>query len=160
MFTPESVLDLYERAHGNLRGLLTHCRQLSRGEIDHEFPGFGYPTVRLQLHHAIGGERYWLGVLEGRMDVDDDDPDYPTIESLEALREQVFAATTAHVRGLSVEQLNTPRPMVTWGDRQRVLTPVHVILRTQMHYYHHQGQVVAMCRLMGKPSPGFDYPIE
>ena len=24
----------------------------------------GYPPVRLQLHHVIGGEEYWIGVLD------------------------------------------------------------------------------------------------
>lgn len=160
MHTPEALLDLHERAHCNLKALLAHCRQLSRDEIDQEIVGFGYPTVRLQLHHEIGAEKYWIGVLQGRIDAEDDAPDYPSIESLEAYREQVFAASQAYLRYASVAELNTARPMMTWGDRERILTPAQVFLRTQTHLYHHQGQIVAMCRLLGKPSGGFDFPIE
>ena len=36
----------------------------------------------------------------------------------------------------------------------------HVFMRTVTHLYHHQGQIVAMCRLVGKPCTGLDYPIE
>jgi uncharacterized damage-inducible protein DinB len=33
-----------------------------------------------------------------------------------------------------------------------------VLLRTITHLYHHIGQVSAMCRLLGKPIPGSDFP--
>lgn len=158
MHNAEAMLDIHERAHRNLRGLLEHCRALSSDEINRELDGFGYPTVRLQLHHAIGAEKYWVGVLQGRIDADDDSPNYPTVESLERYREEVFAATEAYLQAASESELNTARPMMTWGGKEQVLTPVHVVLRTQMHLYHHQGQVLAMCRLMGKPCSGFDYP--
>ena len=122
--------------------------------------GIGYPSIRLQLHHEIAAEKYWLGVLQGRMDVDEDDPDYPTIESLEAYRQQVFSATEKYLQSASVDELNTPRRMITWGNKERILIPAQIVIRTQTHYYHHQGQIVAMCRLLGKPINGIDYPIE
>jgi uncharacterized damage-inducible protein DinB len=161
MYTPEAILDIHERAHRNLTALLVHCRDLSADELNRELAGFGYPTVRLQLHHAIGAQKYWIGVLEGRIDADDDDPDYPTIASLETYREQVFATVDAHLRAATVEELNATRPMMTWRKREQMLTPALVILRTVMHLYHHQGQVVAMCRLMGKPcaGTGLDFPL-
>jgi len=159
MHTAEALLDLHERAHRNLTALLAHCRGLSGEEMNRALTGFGYPTVRLQLHHGIGAEKYWIGVLQGRIDAEDDDPDYPTVESLEAYRKQVFTATEAYLRASSVEELNTPRPMMTWGNKERVLTPAHVFMRTLTHLYHHQGQIVAMCRLLGKPCTGLDYPI-
>jgi uncharacterized damage-inducible protein DinB len=160
MHNSESLLDLHERAHLNLTALLAHCHGLSGEELNRELTGFGYPSVRLQLHHGIGAEKYWIGVLEGRIDAEDDDPDYPTVESLEVYRKEVFAATEAYLRASSAEELNTPRPMMTWGNRERVLIPAHVVLRTVTHLYHHQGQIVAMCRLLGKPCTGVDYPIE
>ncbi len=82
MHTREALRDLHERAHRCLAELLVHCRGLSPEELD----GFGYPTPRLQLHHEIGAERYWIGVLQGRIDADEDEDDYPTVASLEALQ--------------------------------------------------------------------------
>jgi uncharacterized damage-inducible protein DinB len=160
MYTSEILLDIHERAHRCFTKLLKHCRGLGVDEIDRELDGFGYPTVRLQLHHVIGAEKYWTGVLEGRIDADEDDPKYPTIASLEAYREEVHSLTERYLRSASPEELNTPRKMMTWGNNEKVLTPTHIFLRTQMHIFHHQGQVLAMCRLMGKPANGFDYPIE
>lgn len=157
MFTSEALLQIHDRTHRSLRGLLDHCRPFGSEEINREWEGFGYPTIRLQLHHVIGAERYWIGVLENRIDADEDDADYPTIDSLEGMREKVFAMTEAHLRGATAEEWNTPRAMTTWGNKKRVLTPAHVFLRTQTHAYQHQGQITAICRLLGRPAGGLDY---
>jgi len=160
MYNSESLREFHRRAHESLKNLLAHCRQLSAEELNRELAGFGYPTVRLQIHHVIGVEKYWIGVLEGRIDAEDDDLKFPTIESLEAYRQEAFEVTEGYLQGASEEELKTPRPMMTWGDKERVLIPVQVFMRTLTHLYHHQGQVVAMCRLLGKPvPPGGDYPI-
>lgn len=138
---------------------MVHCRQFSAEELDRELVGFGYPSVRLQLHHEIGAEQYWIGVLQGRIEADDTSSDYPTVESLEAYRQQIFSATDDYLRAASTEELITARPMMTWGNKEQLLTPVHVFMRTLTHIYHHQGQITAMCRLLGKPVNGLDYPI-
>lgn len=159
MFTSEALQEIHRRTHQNLKDLLSHCRGLSAQELNRELPGFGFASVRLQLHHAIGAEKYWVGVLQGRIDADDDSPDFPTVATLEAYRGQVFEVTEGYLRKASSEELNTARTMITWGNRERVLTPAHVVLRTQVHIYHHQGQVTAMCRLLENPVSGMDYPI-
>jgi uncharacterized damage-inducible protein DinB len=142
-----------------LKKLLEHCGQFSIDELNREIPGFGYPTVRLQLHHIIGAEKYWISVLHDRIDADDDDHKYPTIESLEIYRQEVAIVVEEYLRSASMEELNTPRKMMTWQKIERTLTPALVIMRTQMHIYHHQGQILAICRLLGKPAEGMDFPI-
>jgi len=159
MHTPNALLDFHERSHRSLIELLAHCRKLSQEELNRELDGFGYPTIQLQLHHEIAAERYWIGVLEGRIDVDDDASSYSTIESLEDFRARVFAATKAYLQASSEKDLITARPMMTWGNKEKVLTPAQVVIRTQTHLYQHQGQILAMCRLMGKQGSGLDYPI-
>ena len=159
MYTSAALLDLHERAHRNLRALLDHCRTLSPDELNRTLAGFGYPTVRLQLHHMIGAQEYWLGVLNGIVDPDDDDTAFPDIDALEAWRAQTFAATESWLRHADAPTLNTARPFMTWGGRERTMVPAHVLLRTQMHLYHHQGQVTAMCRLLDKPIGGLDFPV-
>jgi uncharacterized damage-inducible protein DinB len=160
MYTSEAMLDFHERAHRSLQKLMGHCRQLSPEELDRELPGFGYPSARLQLHHTIGAEEYWVGVLKGHFEVRDDDADYPTIESLEGYRQRVYSATEEYLQSASTDELNTPGRMITWGNKERVLIPAHVLLRTQTHIFQHQGQIQAMCRLMGKPASGLDFPLD
>jgi uncharacterized damage-inducible protein DinB len=158
MYNSESLIELHRRAHQSLQKLLTHCRELSADEFNRRMEAFGDPTVQLQLFHIISAEKYWTGVLQGRMDVDNE-IDYPTIDVLEPYRQEVFAITDRYLQGASVEELNSARRMITWGNNEKILIPAHIIIRTQVHIYHHLGKTLAMCRLLGKPGPGMDYPI-
>lgn len=148
----EFLLDLHARCHRSLQHYLDHCRDL---EIDRELEGFGYPTIREQLHHCIGAERYWVSVVRGEMDASEDEAD---AQDLDGFHERVTAQTRAYLE--SETDFITPRPLVVWGGHERDLVPLRVILRTQTHLFHHMGQVAAMCRLLGKPIPeGWDFPL-
>ena len=93
------------------------------------------------------------------MDATEDDADAVSIDALESFRRRVFEATETCLRVTSDEELTTPRNMTTWGG-EKMLTPMHVVLRTQTHLFHHMGQIAAMCRLLGHPiPPGLDFPI-
>ncbi|MHC4452485.1 MAG: DinB family protein [Planctomycetota bacterium] len=158
MGTQLLLLDLHERCHRSLQRYLEHCHVLSDTELDRELDGFGYPTVRLQLQHAIGAERYWVSVLRDRMDADE--ADAVSIDALERFRQDVFELTRTWLGATPDEELTTPRMMTTYGGHERMLAPVHVILRTQTHLFHHMGQLAAMCRLLGHPIPeGLDFPL-
>lgn len=160
MYTAEGLIDFHNRGHQSLKKIIEHCQLFSVEELCKEIVGFGYPSLRLQLHHVIGCEKYWIGVLQGRMDVDDDISQYPTIEKLMAYRQDVHSATEQYLRTVSAEDLSTARPMITWGNNEKILIPAQVFMRTLTHIYHHIGQIAAMCRLMGHPiEQGMDYPI-
>ncbi|MHC4451693.1 MAG: DinB family protein [Planctomycetota bacterium] len=158
MGTQLLLLDFHERCHRSLRRYLEHCQLLSDEELDRELEGFGYPTVREQLQHAIGAERYWVSVLRDCMDPSE--ADAVSIEALENFRQSVFEVTRTWLGATPDEELTPPRMMATFGGHERKLAPVHVILRTQTHLFHHMGQLAAMCRLLGHPIPeGWDFPI-
>ena len=149
---------MHERWHRALKKLLEHCRQLEPNGINTELAGFGFSTIRVQLFHIIGTEKYWIGVPLGRLE-DDDDKNYPTIESLEKFRVQIFDITRKYLRSASMEELNTSRAMTVDPGVDRILKPADIFMRVITHAYHHQGQVVAMCRLLGKPAEGMHYPL-
>lgn len=163
MYTSDALLDLHTRGHASLARLIAHCDGLRPDELRRPLDGFGYPTVHAQLAHVIGAEHYWIGVVHGVVDAEDRDELYPTTAALESWRAEVAARTAAYLGAASVEELNTPRPMVTWGGRTQVLAPARVVLRTVTHAFQHQGQVVAQCRLLGRPvgrpASGLDFPI-
>lgn len=157
---PEFLTGFHRRCQQSFSRLLDHCASLTEDELHRKLEGFGYSTVQLQIHHVIGAERYWLGVLHGRMDVDEDEDRYPDIPRLQSFREEIADRCDRYLRESSSVELSEPREMITWGGEKKILIPAHVIVRTQVHIYHHQGQILAMCRLLGKPANGFDYPIE
>jgi uncharacterized damage-inducible protein DinB len=161
MFTAASLLDLHERGQRSLRRLLKHCGQLSPEELRRELGGFGYPSVREQLEHTIGAQEYWISVVEGRYTEGDGEVNLSTVEELETYRSQVAQTTGEYLRRASEAELNSAREMWTWPGKMRMLVPAHVFLRTLTHIYHHQGQVLAMCRLLGRPGPAdLDFPLD
>ena len=159
MFTSDDLLELHRRTQTSVQKAIDHCEGFAPEALHVEHAGFGYPTVLRQLHHVAGAERYWVGVILGRMQVDDDGDLFPTAESLQQLRLDVFRVTNEYLRGASEGELNTPRTMRTDPGDDRILMPARVILRTTTHLHHHIGQVAAMCRLLGHPIPGFNFPI-
>ena len=160
MYSSEGLLEFFRRTHFSFEKLIEHCKSLSVDEFNREIEGFGYPTVKLQLHHAIGAQKYWIGVLEGRMDVDDDPDDSFTIDDMEEYCKSVFHLAEDYLSTATTDELTTARPMMTWRNIEKVLVPAHVLIRTLTHMYHHHGQVTAMCRIMNKSvEPGMDYPI-
>jgi uncharacterized damage-inducible protein DinB len=161
MYDPAAILDLHKRGQRSLQKLLLHCGALSAEEWNRELPGFGYGTVRQQLEHMIGAEEYWVSVIRGRYAGGEDSTECPTMAEMESYRLRVAEETEEYLRQASEAELNTAREMRTWPDKLRALVPALVLLRTLTHIYQHQGQVLAMCRLLGQPGPaGLDLPLD
>jgi uncharacterized damage-inducible protein DinB len=160
MSTAADLLDLHRRTHASLGRLLDHCAGFSPEALRREVEGFGYPTILLQIHHVIGAERYWFGLLQGRMLTEERESDFASIEALRTFRDGVAEATRAYLGAASDDELRRRREVVTWNGKRVAVAPFHVLLRTQTHVFQHQGQVAAMCRLLGRPiPPGLDFPL-
>ena len=70
--------------------------------------------------------------------------------------------TRAYVAEASMAELNATRQMISDPGETRRLRPADVILRVVTHIFNHQGQVLAMCRTLGKPNEthDLDYPMD
>lgn len=158
-WSPAALLDLHGRVHRMLKGLLEQCGELTQEELDRELPGFGYPSIRLQLHHVLAAERYWVGVLHGELRADEDEAAFPAVPDLARLRRDVAEATRAWLRRQDPASLSTPIELVVWGGTTVSRVPAAVLLRPLTHAHHHAGQVLAMIRLLGREPRGADLPI-
>ena len=162
MYDSESLLDIHGRAHESLRRLITFCGTLTADELRRSLSGFGFPTILRQLEHTIGAEVYWQTVVTRGYSEEAALPALPDLAAIEAFRAQVASATRAYLERASEAELNTPRVMISDPGQTRLLRPADVILRIVTHIFHHQGQVLAMCRSMGKPNDtiDLDYPVD
>lgn len=159
MYTSESLLDVHDRTHRSLAALFDHLAGMPPEDLEREHEGFGYPTVRLQLHHMIGAEHYWMTLLAGRFVVTEEDA-YPDLASLAAYRDEVAGLGRAWLEAATTGILNEPKTYETWGGNEKILVPAAVVMRTQTHHFTHLGQVLALVRLMGHPARGLDYPVD
>ena len=89
-------------------------------------------------------------------------PELPDAAALEAFRQQTAFVTRSYLERVSEVELNSRRQMISDPGQTRVLRPADVIMRVVTHIFNHQGQVLAMCRTMGKPNDtdDLDYPVD
>jgi uncharacterized damage-inducible protein DinB len=162
MYDRDALLDIHGRAHESLRRLISFCGTLATDELQRPLSGFGFPTVVRQLEHTIGAEVYWQTVVIRGYSEEATMPPLPDLAAIEAFREQTALATRAYLERATEAELNTPRVMISDPGQTRLLRPADVILRVVTHVFHHQGQVLAMCRSMGKPNDtiDLDYPVD
>ena len=162
MHNGASLLDIHRRAHESLRRLIAFCGTLTSDELQRPLPGFGFPTVLRQLEHTIGAEVYWQTVVTRGYTEEATMPPLPDLAAMEAFREETAAVTRSYLEAATETELNTPRVMISDPGQTRLLRPADVVMRVVTHIFNHQGQVLAMCRSMGKPNDtiDLDYPID
>jgi len=156
MYNAEALLDVHTRAHRSLHRLIAYCGTLKTDELLQPLPGFGFPTILRQLVHTIGAEVYWQTVVTRGYSEEATLPDLPHLAAIEAFRERTAAATRSYLEQATEAELNTPRVMISDPGETRLLRPADVIMRVVTHIFHHQGQVLAMCRSIGKPNDTHD----
>jgi uncharacterized damage-inducible protein DinB len=162
MYTAETLLDVHGRAHESLRRLIVFCGDLTNDELRQPVTGFGFPTVLRQLEHTIGAEVYWQRVVTTGYSEEATLPTLRDVAAIETFRQQTAAATRSYLEGASEAELNRLRQMTSDPGRTRLLRPADVIMRVVTHIFSHQGQILAMCRHIGKPNAAhdLDYPVD
>jgi uncharacterized damage-inducible protein DinB len=162
MYNAETLLDIHARAHESLRRLIVLCGTLTDDELRRPLTGFGFPTVFRQLEHTIGAEVYWQTVVTRGYTEEATLPDLPDVAAMESFRQHTASVTRSYLDGASEAELNSERQMISDPGQTRRLRPADVIMRVVTHIFNHQGQVLAMCRTMGKPNNKYDldYPVD
>jgi uncharacterized damage-inducible protein DinB len=162
MYNPAALLDIHARAHESLRRLIGFCGTLTEDELRRPVTGFGFPTVLIQLEHTIGAEVYWQTVVTKGYTEEATLPDLRDIPAIEAFRQRTASTTRSYLERASEAELNSPREMISDPGETRLLRPADVILRIVTHIFNHQGQLLAMCRSIGKPNDhvDLDYPVD
>jgi len=122
-----------------------------------ELLGFARSTIRDQLFHTIANEIFWMHGLQllpmPRLSADD----YSTGEALAELKRRAMAETLEYLDRLSEPELNRDLLRVSEGWVGPPRSPAFILHHVLTHAFHHKGQVVAMCRLLGHPAPDTDY---
>jgi len=157
MFTTAGLKLFHARTHSSLDVLLTHQCSMHADLLFAELSGFARPNVRDQMFHIIANEIFWVHGLQllpmPRLSADD----YNTGEALAELKRRAMAETLEYLDRLSEPELNRDLLRVSEGWVGPPRSPAFILHHVLTHAFHHKGQVVAMCRLLGHPAPDTDY---
>ena len=156
MFTLDGMRKLHGWTDASLNLLLDHLSVIPAAEFTKELQGFGFPSIRAQVVHLLNCEGFWVHILQGIPFQDRDPADYHTAGDARLLERQMSAQTLRYLDALSEEQLNSNVELHFPDGDIAVRTPALVLHHVLTHAFHHKGQVVAMCRLLGYPAPDTD----
>ena len=156
MFTLDGIRKLHGWTHASLGLVLEHLSTISASDYAREVPGFGFPTLRQQVVHVFNCEGFWIHTLQGLPFTDRNPADCPAVSDARVLEREVSARTMEYLSGLTDRQLNTDLELHFSDGDAAVRTPALVLHHVLTHAFHHKGQIVAMCRLLGHPAPDTD----
>ena len=106
--------------------------------------------------HFINCESFWIHMLRGVSFADHDPAAFAQVDDARLLLEEVGRQTIAYLSGLTDQQLNADRELHFPDGDFAVRTPALVLHHVLTHAFHHKGQIVAMCRVLGYPAPDTD----
>ncbi|HTV13314.1 MAG TPA: DinB family protein [Acidobacteriaceae bacterium] len=156
MFTLDGIRKLHSWTHASLRVLFNHLETLPAGGYVMEFPGFGYPSIHAQVVHLLGCEARWVRRLQLKSIGDWDPGRWPLLADARSLEREVTTQTLAYLSDLTNQQLNSKTTLHFADGSSAVRTPALVLHHVFTHAFHHKGQIVAMCRVLGHPAPDTD----
>ena len=156
MFTINGIRKLHEWTHASLDLLLTHLSKLSAEDYAKEVPGFGCSTIRDQVVHLFSCEGFWVSLLQGRPYARPNPAEYATVAEARRLQQESIARTDAYLSALTDDALNSDTELRFPDGDRATRTPALILHHVLTHAFHHKGQIVAMCRLLGHPAPDTD----
>ncbi len=157
MFTKAGLKFFHGAAHSSLDVLLAHLGTMPAELLLAPLDGFARRNIRDQMFHTIACEMFWVNRLQFLPMPKVSAEDYQTVESFVEFKSRASRETLDFIDRLSEEELNRDldRLPEQWLGPAR--SPAFILHHVLTHAYHHKGQVVAMCRLLGHPAPDTDF---
>lgn len=156
MFTLDGVYKLHSWTHASLNLLLGHLSTIPTSVYMNELPGFGFNTLRKQVIHVYNCEGFWISALQGFQYVDRDPAEFPVLADARLFQQEVSQRTMGYLSSLTSQQLNSDTELHFPDGDKAVRTPALVLHHVLTHAFHHKGQIVSMCRILGYPAPDTD----
>ena len=156
LFTLAGIRKFHDWTHASLTLLLDHLSTIPDGDYTKEVSGFGFPTLRAQVIHILNCEGFWIHTLQASRFEDQDPAAWPTVPDARALQREVSLEPINYLSALSEQQLNALLELRFSDGDTAVQTPALVLHHVLTHAFHHKGQIVAMCRILGYPAPDTD----
>jgi uncharacterized damage-inducible protein DinB len=156
MFTLDGIRQFHTWTHQSLTLLFDHLNTLSAADYAKELPGFGYPSIHAQVIHLLGCEVRWRNRLQGIPNEPWDPARWPSLANARTLQSEIRSGTLDYLSRLTEQQLNSNAELRFPDGDVAHRTPALILHHVFTHAFHHKGQIVAMCRILGHPAPDTD----
>jgi uncharacterized damage-inducible protein DinB len=138
---------------------MNHLEDLAPREFGKRHEGSGIGSVRRALIRIADSEEFWLLMLMGKEWRGWKYSDTRSLSDVRQRSRRVRRRVRKYIRSLTERQLTAPLELVFSETARMVTNPGLVLHHIFAHGFHHKGQIVAICRLMGRPAPDTDMDI-
>lgn len=156
MFTLDGIRKFHAWTHASLTLLFDHLASLPAADYAKELPGFGYPSIHAQVIHLLGCEVRWVNRLQALPNQTWNPARWPAVGDARTLQAEARTRTLDYLSRLTEEQLNADTELRFADGDVAYRTPALVLHHVLTHAFHHKGQIVSMCRMLGVPAPDTD----
>jgi len=146
----------YELVQGSREVVLNFIDTEVGEDLNKPVGAFEDRTIRYLLIHTVNTYFQWLGYFAMKMPFDLlNDEGFRTIDEILPLYKQMDELVTKFLNNFQ-EHLNTPLDNVRSGNRRAIATPLELFTHVMTHEFHHKGQIMTMCRMLGYTPPDTD----
>jgi len=119
-------------------------------------PAFDGSTIRYLLVHNANCYLQWLAVFAQKEVIAQlNDQDFTTISQIRELFNLVDNTVVAFLKNFK-SKMDIPVAGTLSRNREATVTPLQLFTHVTTHEFHHKGQIVSMCRLLGQIPPYTD----
>jgi uncharacterized damage-inducible protein DinB len=147
----------YNLVQGSRAELLKFVETQVGANLNTPVAAFEERTIRYILIHIAGCYFHWLERFAVKRDIEKlDNEDFATANQIRALFAKVDEVMMVFLKNFDGKMELPINRMLSPDNRQVSATPLEIFIHVTTHEFHHKGQIVTMCRLLGHPPPDTD----
>jgi len=125
-------------------------------DVNTPVPSYDNSTIRYLLVHNANCYFNWLVQFASQQSVEfANNENFTTISQIRELFVSVDEITATFLQNFE-EKMELPINGVLSRNRQATATPLQLFTHVTTHEFHHKGQIMSMCRLLGHIPPDTD----
>jgi uncharacterized damage-inducible protein DinB len=146
----------YALLQGSREVVLNFIETKVGADLNIPVPAYENSTIRYLLVHTANAYLQWLQrfALNEPLELLSDEG-FDTISVIRPLFQQADTAMAVFLRHFA-GQMEIPLNSALSRNRQVSATPLQVFTHVLTHEFHHKGQIMSMCRMLGHVPPDTD----
>jgi uncharacterized damage-inducible protein DinB len=146
----------YALLQGSREVVLNFIETEVGADLNTPVPAYEGSTIRYLLVHAANCYLQWLGYFALKLPFDFlDDHNFTSISSIRTLFIQADETMNTFLENFAAE-IEIPINSTLSRNRQVTASPLQLFTHVFTHEFHHKGQIMTMCRLLGHTPPDTD----
>jgi uncharacterized damage-inducible protein DinB len=150
------LLKQYELIRSSRGVVLNFIEENVGADLNTPVPAFDGKTIRYLMVHIANTYLHWLSVFALKQQINfEEDQKYTSVKLIKSIFDRADQTTADFLHHFSRSIEERIDGTLSRG-RQVTASPLELFTHVTTHEFHHKGQVMTMCRLLGHTPPDTD----